>query len=129
MAINHCPNHASCGMIDTPTGDDYVVQAVYCDAAPTIQLAPQPSTCASCLTSSCAVCNAACLAGLCVQDICVSPPAATRLNGQDVTVSVGYSWKPITPLIGAFFPDKACWSSDPLSNHHTLCASATGSVY
>lgn len=133
MAINHCAYHVSCGKVDTVVGDDYIVQAVYCDAAPHIPLQPQPSTCASCLTATCTsptpICDSSCLSELCVQDICTSPTASTRTNGQDVTVSVGYSWKPITPMVSGFFPDRSCWQGDPSSNHHTLCASATGSVY
>jgi hypothetical protein len=130
--INHCAFHATCGMTDTPVGDDFVVQAVYCDASPHIQLQPQAATCASCLTTTCnspiTICDASCLAQVCAKDVCVSPLAANRTNGTDVTVTVGYSWKPITPLIAVFFPDKSCWPLDPASNHHTLCASATGNV-
>lgn len=131
--INHCAFHATCGMTDTPVGDDYVVQAVYCNAAPNVQLNPQASTCASCLTSTCnspvSICDATCQSNICVQDICINPLAATRTNGIDVTVTVGYSWKPLTPLIAVFFPDRSCWSGDPVANHHTLCASVTGNVY
>jgi Flp pilus assembly protein TadG len=131
--INHCAYHATCGMTDTPVGDDFVVQAVYCDASPHVQIQPQAATCASCLTTACnspvTICDASCLAQICLKDICINPLAANRTNGVDVTVTVGYSWKPITPLISAFFPDKSCWSQDPASNHHTLCASATGNVY
>src|SRR5436309_12657892 len=49
-AINHCAFHTTCGMTDTPVGDDFIVQSVYCDASPHIQLRPQAATCASCLT-------------------------------------------------------------------------------
>src|SRR5947208_3672128 len=42
-AINHCAYHATCGMTDTPVGDDFIAQAVYCDAAPDVQLQPQVS--------------------------------------------------------------------------------------
>lgn len=131
MAINHCPARTNCGMTDTPVGDDFIVQSVYCDAAPRVQLSPQASTCASCLTNNCtspAVCGATCLANVCVKDICTSPTPANRMNGGDVTVYVGYSFKPISPFVDHFFPTKSCWSSDPASNHHTLCASAVGSV-
>jgi TadE-like protein len=133
IAINHCSTHVNCGMIDTPTGDDFVIQGVYCDAAPRVILRPAPASCASCMTTICtvgatALCDATCLAGLCTQDICTSPTAASRVNTGSVTVSVGYSFKPITPLIGHFFPDRTCWPDDPASNHHTLCAAATGAV-
>lgn len=131
-AINHCVYHASCGMTDTPVGDDFIVQAVYCDASPHVQLQPPVSTCASCLTTTCtsptSICSAACLAEICVNDICIDPLGATRTNGMDVTVTVGYKWEPITPLIGQYFPARSCWPSDSLTNHHTLCASAVGSV-
>jgi Flp pilus assembly protein TadG len=131
-AINHCAYHASCGMTDTPVSDDFVAQAVYCDASPHVQIQPAVSTCASCLTTSCnsptSICSAGCLAQICVKDICIDPLGASRANGTDVTVTVGYSWKPITPLIDRFFPDKPCWASDSLTNHHTLCAYSTGNV-
>lgn len=133
IAINHCSTHVNCGMTDTPAGDDFVIQAVYCDAAPRVTLRPAPASCASCMTVTCtvgatALCDATCLAGLCTQDICTSPTAASRVNSANVTVFIGYSFKPITPLIGRFFPDRTCWSGDPSSNHHTLCAAATGAV-
>jgi hypothetical protein len=131
-AINHCAYHATCGMTDTPVGDDFIVQAVYCDASPHVQLRPSVSTCASCLTSTCnsptSICSAACLAQICVNDVCVDPAGATRTNGSDVTVYVGFDWEPITPLIDHYFPVRSCWASDAPANHHTLCASATGSV-
>ena len=130
--INHCPYHSTCGMTDTPVGDDFVVQAVYCDAAPHVVLEPHAATCSSCLTTTCnsptTICDSSCLANVCYRDICINPLGATRTNGEDVTVTVGYNWKPITPMIAVFFPDKSCWASDPASNHHTLCASATGNV-
>lgn len=110
-----------------------MVQATACDAAPEMQLQPQPSTCASCLTTSCAspapLCDSTCLAGVCTRDICADPLGSSRTNGEDVTVTVGYSFKPFTPFVDMFFPEHPCWSSDPTSNHHTICASATGSVY
>lgn len=131
-AINHCAYHTTCGMTDTPVGDDFIVQSVYCDASPHIQLQPQAASCASCLNKTCnapvTLCDASCLAQICFKDICINPLAASRTNYMDVTVTVGYSWKPITPLISAFFPDKSCWVRDPASNHHTLCASVTGNV-
>ena len=131
IAMNHCTDHSSCGMVATPTADEFVIQATYCDAAPTVALRPAPVTCASSMTNvtPSSVCGTTCLAGLCVQDICTSPTAATRVNGMDVTVYVGYRFQPITPLISHFLPVLACWPSDPLSNRHTVCARATGNVY
>jgi Flp pilus assembly protein TadG len=133
MAINHCVSHSSCGITDSPVGDDFVVQAVYCSAMPQVQLHPQASTCASCLTVNCSaatpICDTSCLANICVQDICTNPLAASRTNGVQVSVAVGYSFKPFTPLLSMFFPDKQCWSGDSLTNHHTICATSTGAVY
>jgi hypothetical protein len=131
-AINHCAYHTSCGMTDTPVTDDFIAQSVYCDATPHVTLLPQVSTCASCLTTTCnspvSICDATCFAQICVKDICITPLQATRTNGVDVTVRVGYSWKPITPLMDKYFPEKLCWPTDSFANHHTLCASSTGMV-
>lgn len=128
MAINHCAGPNSCGMTDIPTTDDFVVQAAYCAAAPSVILRPVPSTCTACLTASCpSPCGATCLAAVCQGDICIDP-SGTRANGEAVTVSVGYAFAPVTPFINVFFPLQSCWSGDPASNRHTLCASYSGTV-
>lgn len=129
MAINHCPTPVSCGMTDAPVGDDVVLQAAYCAATPSVTLAPSASTCAACTTTSCATpCDSSCLARVCQADICISPSAQNRSSGQSVTVSVGYSFQPINPLTAVFFPRRSCWTGDPTSNAHTLCASYTATV-
>lgn len=130
-AINHCTSRVTCGISETPTSDAWIVQATACDALPTITLNPQPTTCSSCLTASCSAtdpCSATCLSNVCQQDICISPSGTGRTIGSDVTVSVGYNFQPITPLIAPFFNTTACWTGDPSSNKHTLCANATGSI-
>lgn len=129
MAINHCSGPTSCGTADSPVADDYVLQATQCAAAPAVSLQPAASTCGPCLTTPCvSPCTASCLSAVCQADICINPLATIRTNGMNVTVSVGYAFQPITPLIGAFFPTTACWTGDPSSNHHTLCASYTAPV-
>lgn len=139
MASNHCAYPGSgCGYGTGITTDDYVLQAVQCEAAPYVTLSPAPSTCDP--TSS-SPCKSSCLSNVCAKDICVSPsgaPGSARSSGTKVTVSVGYSFKPIAFVLSPFFNDQTCWggSGDPpgspadsLSNHHTLCASAVGKVY
>lgn len=129
MAINHCATPTSCGMTDAPVPDDSVVQATYCAAAPSVPLRPAAASCSSCLGTSCTTpCDGACLAAICQGDICISPSAANRTNGQNVTVSVGYSFHPINPLTNVFFPTTTCWAGDLTSNQHTLCASYSGLV-
>jgi hypothetical protein len=72
----------------------------------------------------------------CSNDICIAPSA--RSSGTDVSVSVGYDFQPITPLMSSFFSSRQCWltsdspapsASDSTSNNHTLCARSVGKVY
>lgn len=148
--------------------DDYVIWATYCDAQPAVNLnlgqyatgktntTPvstfayttttsssnatlqpcQPDDTSStwvpaCNTSKGATCTS------CANDICVAPANRTS-SGTDVSVSVGYDFQPITPLMNRFFATKLCWStsdspappqSDSAANQHTLCARAVGKVY
>jgi len=139
-AINRCYNPVICGTSSAPTPEDYVVQATYCEAAPYMKLQPAVTTCAPCMTatttssypptSSCtSPCGTACLSNVCQQDICISPNG-TLQDQQDVTVTAGYSFKPISFLMSPFFKDQKCWDSDSTSsNHHTLCANSTGRVF
>lgn len=94
---------------------------------------PNPSSTTwtpACNTSAGATCTP------CTNDICVAP--TTRSSSSSVSVSVGYDFQPITPLMSQFFTTRQCWTtsdsptpsqSDSTSNKHTLCARAVGKVY
>jgi len=123
-AINHCPFASSaCGTSPTQTSDSLTMWKTYCEAQPSVSLNPGWSSCTAGTSSTWTpTCNGSC--NNCTQDICVTH------SGSDVTVTVGYSFKAITPLMAPFFSsDISCFSGDSTSsNHHTLCASSTGKV-
>jgi hypothetical protein len=143
-AGNHCM--PSCGQ--TLTTVDFVVQSAACEA--NIGLKPQPlQGCTNCklTTSSPIQCNdpynpsSATYSAVnpcnpsCTQDVYVSPQYApgSALSPPStptlITVVVGYSFEPISPLMSAFFSEVSCYSGDSTSsNHHTLCATAYGKV-
>jgi TadE-like protein len=142
-AGNHCM--PSCGQ--TLTTADFVVQSTVCES--NIGLKPQPlQGCTNCklTTSSPVRCNdpynpsastysAVNPCAPCSQDVYVSPtyaPGSTLSPPSTptlITVSVGYGFKPISPIIGALFPEVACYLGDSTTtNHHTLCASSYGKV-
>ncbi len=126
---NHCPFSAwggHCGGSNAVVPDTLVMWETYCEAQPHTQLAPQFNTCTAGTTSSWLPnCSGTC--SPCSQDICVSP--SSRSSGTQFTVSVGYSFHPMTLLIAPFFPDHSCFTGDsPAVNHHTLCAQAVGRV-
>lgn len=131
---NYC-NISTCGVQPSPTSDDVIMQATYCEATQNtlatgvaaIKLAPTVS-CTPCTTVTCDPCSSsACTA--CAKDICIDPLAATRTKGTYFTVYVGYNFQPISPLISTFFPSQRCWASvGSTENTHTLCATAVGHV-
>lgn len=126
-ASNHCAFASTlCAQSFTPISDDLVEWKTYCEATPYAKLQPAYASCTPGTTSSWTpTCSGTC--SPCAQDICVSP--STRSSGTEVTVTVGYSFKPLTLLISPFFPDRSCFTGDSASaNHHTICASATGRV-
>lgn len=127
-ASNHCPYYSSnCDLTTTPTSDSFVMWKTSCEANPYTALKPQYSSCSTANTSTSWTPSCAGSCTPCTQDICVSP--SSRSEGSSVSVTVGYSFKPITILMSPFFPDKSCFSGDSTStNHHTLCASSTGRV-
>lgn len=150
VASNHCDPGANCGLSTSPMTSDYVMQATVCEAQPYVTLQPQIS-CAPCSTSPCtSPCGGAggCPAA-CGQDVCIDPSyppgnsASVPQPPPDVTVSVGYDFKPISfflnggqlPFIGniSLFQEHSCYntssgSDDPTVNHHTICASSTGRI-
>lgn len=126
-ASNHCPfPSTNCARDATPVSDTLVMWSTYCEAQPALVLRPTFTSCragsvAPAWTPSCTSGNA-CSSG--VGDIQVSP--SPRTTGSDVTVTVGYSFKPYTLFIAPFFPERHCWTGDNAS--HTICASSTGRV-
>ncbi len=130
-ASNHCPYASStCGRTLEASSDSYVLWSTYCEAAPYIKATPSFPNCVagsapswiptpSCAQSPC---------GNCLNDICVSP--SVRSSGTQVTVAMGWSFKPISFLMSQFFSDTSCFPKDVTTvNHHTICASAVGRVF
>ena len=132
VASNHCFYPYNCAESSAAATDDYVMQAVACEARPYVYLNPQPSTCSPCLSNSCTSPYASdpCSPS-CSQDVYIDPAYApgssvTDASGADVTVSVGYDFRPITPIIGKFFSTQSCYPGD--TGTHTLCATFVGRV-
>lgn len=137
VAGNYC-NIPGCGSQTSPTTDDYVMQATYCEAAQaelatgvsSVKLLPAVD-CTPCTTSTCDPCSStspylgACTP--CQQDICINP-TGTRTAGQSVTVDVGYNFTPLSFYMQPFFPTKTCFPSGSTESTHTLCAEAVGRV-
>lgn len=126
-AINHCPfSSSSCANTTTVTSDALVLWEASCEAIPYASLQPQFASCTAGTAGTWTpICASTC--SNCTADLCVTP--STRSTGTQVTVSVGYRFQPITPLMQVFFPDKSCFTGDSTStNHHTLCATSTGRV-
>lgn len=135
-ASNHCPFAAqACGTTSTPVSDTLVLWDTYCEAVPAPKLHPQYSSCEPNGTNGWTpICVGTCTN--CAQDMCVTP--ASRTQGTQVMVSIGWNFRPFTPLMNLFFTDTSCWSAvtvngvqyqdDPSSNHHTICAHAVGRV-
>lgn len=143
LAGNHCVNETICADPNTAsttvTGDNYVLWAAYCEASPYVALTPSFSSCDNSgkLASWSPSCSSGCSGGLgssCTNDICANP--ASRSQGTQVSVTVGYKFHPIAFLLDWVFTEHQCWttgggasSDDNISqNHHTLCATSTGKV-
>lgn len=137
MASNHCQDAVYCSISGAPTTYDFVMQATECEA-PNVPL--QPSLPCSQVTSpSGSPCTGACPAP-CGQDICISPayqPGSTQtlVSPVDVTVSIGYHFSPISPLMKVFLESDAnsawkngCFPGDP-PHTHTLCGKAIGRAF
>lgn len=137
VAGNYC-NIPGCGSQTTPTSDDFVMQATYCEATQaqlgsgvaTVSLRPSIN-CTPCTTSTCDPCSStspylgACTP--CQQDICISP-TGTRSSGDTVSVYVGYNFQPLSFYMQPFFPTKTCFPSGSTESTHTLCASSVGRI-
>jgi Flp pilus assembly protein TadG len=131
-AINRCPNHYACSL-SAPTTSNFIFQNTVCNAQPYVQLTPAVTTCTPCRVGSAGCADPCPPSGLspCAdcgsqQDVCIS---GSHTTGQTITVSVGYHFKPISPLMSVFFQDTTCFSGDDSTfNHHDLCASSSGRV-
>jgi hypothetical protein len=126
-ASNHCAFASSaCETTDTPVTDTLIMWNAYCEATPAPLLVPHYSGCAASASSTWTpTCVGTCTN--CAEDMCVSPES--RTNGTQVTISVGYSFKPFSPWMLPFFSDVSCYTGDTTStNHHTICAKSVGKV-
>jgi TadE-like protein len=145
VSVERAGNHCSPTCGQTVTTVDFVVQAAVCEA--NIGLKPAPlQGCFNCklTTSNPIECNdpynpsASTYSPVnpcslsCSQDVYVSPifvpgTSAAASANTPITVTVGFSFKPITPLINPFFSEVSCYQGDDsTANHHTLCATAVG---
>jgi Flp pilus assembly protein TadG len=126
MASNHCVVAGNCGINSAPTSDSVIMWASTCEAQSEINLTPSYTSCRAGTTSTWTpTCSGTCTN--CTKDVCISP--STRPAGTQVTVYVGYSWKPISFLMNPFFPERSCYPGDSTSvNHHTICAKSVGLV-
>ena len=135
VASEHCAfRGGGCGTSGAAVSDTYVLWSTSCEASSnagvaTVHLTPTYSSCAPTGSPSFTPpCVGVCTN--CTNDVCVSSPDSPRVTHSLVTVSVGYSFKPVNPLIGLLFSEKSCYSGDSTSaNHHTLCSSAVGRVF
>lgn len=153
VASNHCAYaDYACGTTTSGSAvsDNFVMWSTYCEAAPSVNLnlgqylVGQPNTLSTGTSAytpngsigACAAndssatwtptCASSATCTPCANDICVSP--ASRNLGSPVSVSVGYDFQPIAPLVSVFFQPRQCWPNDPSTNNHTLCATAVGQV-
>jgi hypothetical protein len=129
LGTNACLTPELCGRTVLPT-DSYVMQAASCEAKPYVSLQPQIS-CDTCITSTCTTpCDpSSCPSPCAAEDICVqrSLPSGAPADGQTVIVTVGYHFDFISPILGQFFPNVACFTGD--TRTHNICAHATGIVF
>jgi hypothetical protein len=137
MASNHCQDAVYCSISGAPTTYDFVMQATECEA---LNVPIQPAlSCTPVATVGGSPCTGTCPAS-CGQDICISPayqPASSQIltTPVDVTVSIGYHFSPISPLMKMFLETDAnsawkngCFVGDP-PHTHTLCAQSIGRAF
>jgi hypothetical protein len=145
-------NRSLAGILYSPTTDSFAVQAAVCEGRPYVALTPYPTHsgwdfCTACLNGVTSNCNNddpceatsnvnGCSAECGASDVCICrpsgtcPASGTPSSGDQVVVSVGYKFVPISPLMQQFFPAQSCWSGDSTSsNGHTLCAKAVGKIF
>jgi Flp pilus assembly protein TadG len=128
-ASNHCPL-PGCSSSGSPVADAYVAWQTTCSPQPYVTLQPQYTPCqapAGASSTWTPACSTNCTN--CTYDVCINPAAGSRSQGTQVTVTVGYSFKPLTFLMDQFFPEQSCFTGDSTAtNHHTLCAASVGRV-
>jgi TadE-like protein len=132
VGSQHCPIRAgSCAVSGSAVGSDFVMWAASCEAAGNVRLTPFYSPCTPGTTASwtpASTCVGTCTN--CANDICVSSSVIPPDTHAQVTVDVGYNFRPINPLTNPFFQDQSCYSGDDTTvNHHTLCAESVGRVF
>jgi hypothetical protein len=132
VASQHCPFRAgTCAVSGSAVTSDYVLWATSCEAAGNVRLTPFYSPCTPGTTSTwtpASTCVGTC--SNCVNDICVSSAVVAPDTHAQVTVNVGMNFRPINPVMSAFFQDQSCFSGDDTTvNHHTLCAQSVGRVF
>ncbi len=126
-AMNPCAYQPSCDSQAVPQTDSVIMWSAYCEGHDSVHLAPAYVSCPPCSANDCVPPGGVNYVP-CVQDICVSP-AGTRTDQEQVQVTVGYNFRPMTILVDQFFPGRSCYAGDSVAaNHHTLCAVATGRV-
>jgi TadE-like protein len=137
MASNHCQSAVYCSISGAPTTYDFVMQAAECEA-PNLPLQPSLS-CTQVSTVNGSPCAGTCPAA-CGQDVCINPafnPGSSQILGapQDVAVSVGYHFSPISPLMKLIVESDAnpawkngCFPGD-VPHAHTLCAKSIGRAF
>ncbi len=140
VASNHCPSAALCSG-SSATGTDYVMWSAYCEGQNQISLQP---TYGSCSAGSSSTWDPGGGSSNCAQDICVlwrtggASSTTPGPEGSQVSVYVGYNFRPISFLMNPFFSTRSCYpdavvdsgatASDAASNKHTLCSRTVGKV-
>jgi Flp pilus assembly protein TadG len=129
VASQHCPYAAgTCAISGAATSDPYIIWSTSCESSGTVKLTPSFADCTPSSASNWSPCVAPC--GNCMNDICVSSPDSPRVTHSDVTVDVGYDFKPLSPVMAPFFQERSCFLGDAIGTaHHTLCAEAIGRVF
>ncbi|MGH2449609.1 MAG: TadE/TadG family type IV pilus assembly protein [Chloroflexota bacterium] len=137
MASNHCEAAANCSISGAPATYDFVLQATVCES-PNVPLQPAVS-CSQVSTPSGSPCAGSCPPP-CSQDVCITPAyqpgsTTTLASPQQITVSVGYDFRPISPMMNAFVQSdlnpawkNGCFPGDP-PHTHTICATVTGRAF
>jgi TadE-like protein len=132
-AIQRCAHPSDCGSEVNPVSNDFILWTTYCEAnsdgsVAAVRLVPSYTNCKAINSSSTSpTCSGTC--SNCVNDICISPDSG-RTSQSQVTITVGYSFKPVSFLMSPFFHNQACYSGDdPTVNHHTICYSAVGRLF
>lgn len=142
-ATNQCPNQTMCGTFSAMALNDGIFQSTECEASNDARISLKPQiSCSNCVSTYTGCtngdpCTSGCSTSWCEQDMCIQrhetncnsdiKSVSSSVPGQCITVTVGYNFQPISPLMNTFFPTQQCWSGDTTT--HTLCATSKGRVY